>query len=232
MLGAREKSLWDAQLQAEALFNAIVRKGLIVAGVLESELNGQIHALACADFGVRRHWHKRIVRSGINTLTSFRDEPPDRRLGTDDVVYLDFGPVFGDWEADFGRTYVLGSDPDKYRLVRDISDAFALGQTLYERQPELTAGDLYDYVAQLATERGWSFGASTAGHIVDRFPHHRDPARREVIRHGNPISLREPFPDGTPRHWILEVHFVDRERGYGGFLEELLTIRGPRTRGD
>jgi len=38
------------------------------------------------------------------------------------------------------------------------------------------------------------------------------------------LSLREPFEDGRPRHWILEIHFVDRALGYGGFLEELLTI--------
>jgi hypothetical protein len=49
-----------------------------------------------------------------------------------------------------------------------------------------------------------------------------------VIEHGNELSLREPLPNGEPRHWILEVHFVDRERGYGAFCEELLTIRGPR----
>jgi hypothetical protein len=26
------------------------------------------------------------------------------------------------------------------------------------------------------------------------------------------------------RHWILEIHFVDRKRRIGGFFEELLTI--------
>jgi hypothetical protein len=29
---------------------------------------------------------------------------------------------------------------------------------------------------------------------------------------------------GAPRHWILEIHFVDRERQIGGFFEELLTV--------
>ena len=31
--------------------------------------------------------------------------------------------------------------------------------------------------------------------------------------------------DGSTRHWILEIHFVDRKRNYGGFFEQLLTIR-------
>lgn len=225
---ARERALWDAQLRAERLFDTIVRRGLIRSGVLESELNEEIHALARDEFEVRRHWHRRIVRSGPNTLTTFRDEPPDRRLEADDIVYLDFGPVFGEWEADYGRTYVLGDDPEKHRLVRDITRAFEQGQALFDELEHLTAGQLYDYVAQLAVSGGWAFGASTAGHIVDRFPHARNPERHESIRHGNRLSLREPFADGTPRQWILEVHFVDRARGFGGFCEELLTIRGPR----
>jgi hypothetical protein len=36
--------------------------------------------------------------------------------------------------------------------------------------------------------------------------------------------LREPDRNGRPRHWILEIHFVDRQLEIGGFLEELLTI--------
>jgi len=32
---------------------------------------------------------------------------------------------------------------------------------------------------------------------------------------------------GRPRHWILEIHFVDRQRRIGGFFEELLTVDGP-----
>ena len=116
------------------------------------------------------------------------------------------------------------------KLVTDIGDAFLRGQALYEARPDLTAGELYDYVSGLATAAGWSFGAATAGHIIDGFPHDRDPApgERYSIRSGNPIRLHAPFDDGRPRHWILEIHFVDRERRYGGFLEELLTVRGPR----
>jgi Xaa-Pro dipeptidase len=226
-LGAREDALWSAQLKAQSLFDAVVERGLIRAGTLESELSLAIHALARADFGVERHWHRRIVRSGENTLTTFHDEPPDRRLNDDDILYLDFGPVFGEWEADFGRTYVLGGDPRKHALVRDIEAAFQRGKALFRERSTLTAGELYDYVVRLGRAGGWEFGAQTAGHIVDRFPHARNPARREVIRRGNRLSLREPFADGQVRHWILEIHFVDRKAGYGGFLEELLTIDGP-----
>jgi Xaa-Pro dipeptidase len=46
-------------------------------------------------------------------------------VGEDDIVFLDFGPVFEEWEADFGWTYVVGNDPLKHKLRRDIEEAFA-----------------------------------------------------------------------------------------------------------
>ena len=227
MLGPREQSLWDAQLKAEALFAAVIERGLIASGVLESQLSEAVHELARELFGLKRHWHKRMVRSGPNTVLGYYDPAPDRRLEADDIVYLDFGPVFTHWEADLGRSYALGSDPRKHQLCADIAEAFRLGQAHYESTPTLCAGELYDFVAALAAPRGWTFGAKTAGHPVDKFPHESEkgPVKRLSIRSGNPTSLREPLPDGSPRHWILEIHFVDRERNYGGFFEELLTIR-------
>src|SRR5450432_2205490 len=213
--------LQSAQLTAEALFAEVVN-----SGKLESELTAEIHALAQSRFGVRRHWHKRIARSGPNTLLTYHDPHSDRRITEDDVVYLDFGPVFEAWEADFDRTYVLGSDPIKHRLVGNLAEAFGRGKRLYEQTPTLTAGQLYDFVAGLAVEYGWEFGHSAAGHLIGHFPHETRPQDPDHlrIRHGNSIQLREPDENGLPRHWILEIHFVDRVRQIGGFFEELLTV--------
>jgi Xaa-Pro dipeptidase len=224
------RDLHAAQVKAEALFAEVVARGLVSAGKLESELTAEIHELARSRFGVSRHWHKRIARAGPNTLLGYHDECTDRRIGEDDIVYLDFGPVFESWEADFGRTYVVGSDPVKHRLAGDLAHAFARGKNLYQQSPNLTAGELYDYVAGLAAEYGWQFGAQTAGHLIGHFPHEvrpQDPDHLR-IRHGNPISLREPDANGQPRHWILEIHFVDRAREIGGFFEELLTVDADR----
>ncbi len=224
------QSLLEAQNKAEALFDEVVRRGLIQAGKLESELSEEIHQLAREHHGVQRHWHKRIARAGPNTLLGYYDESADRRIEADDVVFLDFGPVFDSWEADFGRTYALGQDPIKHRLVSDIGVAFRRGKELYENTPNLTAGQLYDFVAGLATTSGWEFGAPTAGHLIGHFPHERVPEdpKRFSIRSGNELLLREPDASGKPRHWILEIHFVDRARQIGGFLEELLTVRTPQ----
>jgi Xaa-Pro dipeptidase len=227
-LGPREQALWDAQLRAEALFKRVLECGLIQPGCSESELSDAIFELGRREFHIRRHWHRRVVRSGPNTLLTYYDEAPDRRITDDDIVFFDFGPIFENWEADLGRSYVVGDDPGKRRLVEGITAAFLSGQALYESRHDLTAGELYDHVAALALTGGWQFGAATAGHPVDAFPHKKPGDRRYAIEHGSDVSLRERLPDGQPRHWILEIHFVDRERGYGAFCEELLTVRGPR----
>jgi Xaa-Pro dipeptidase len=220
------ESLLAAQNKAVALFQEVLDSGMIRAGRLESELTQDIHALARARFGLSRHWHQRIVRSGPNTLLTYYDPLLDRRMTEDDIVYLDFGPVFDAWEADFGRTYALGSDPVKHRLIANLAEAFARGKALYQNSPALTAGQMYDYVSGLAGEYGWEFGADTAGHLVGHFPHERPPgdSKRFSIRSGIDTSLRERDDKGAARHWILEIHFVDRSRQIGGFFEELLTV--------
>jgi len=101
-----------------------------------------------------------------------------------------------------GRTYALGADPHKHRLIADIGCAFRQGQRLYQDTPDLSAGALYDFVAGLAQSKGWEFGAETAGHLVGRFPHERPQKepRRFSIRHGNATRIREPDDRGAPRH--------------------------------
>lgn len=79
-------------------------------------------------YGIDTYWHKRIVRSGPNTLLPYDENPPDLTLQADDTLFLDLGPVFEQWEADFGRTFVLGSDPFKLKLKRDVGLAFAAGK--------------------------------------------------------------------------------------------------------
>jgi len=72
-----EEALITAQRKAEELFADVVDSGPIRADALESELSKEVHALANRRFGVRRHWHKRVVRCDENTLLTYHDEPPD-----------------------------------------------------------------------------------------------------------------------------------------------------------
>src|ERR1700735_4113015 len=115
--------LLDAQRKAEALFAEIQAQSLIRSGAKESEINEAIYTLAARMYGISRYWHKRIVRTGRNTLAPYDENPTDLTVGEDDIVFLDLGPVFEEWESDFGRTYVVGSDPLKHKLCRDIENA-------------------------------------------------------------------------------------------------------------
>ena len=48
------------------------------------------------------------------------DQVRDRVIEADDIAFADFGPIFDEFEADLGRTYVLGGDPAKHRLAADL----------------------------------------------------------------------------------------------------------------
>jgi Xaa-Pro dipeptidase len=222
-----EQGLIQAQRHAESLFDAIEERKLIQPGRMESEVNQAIYDLAFEMFGIRKYWHKRIVRAGANTLCPYRENPADLQIQADDIVFLDFGPVFEDWEADYGRTYVLGNDPDKLKLKADTARAFEAGKQYFrEHQETITGTQLYNYACQLAKSAGWEFGSPIAGHLVGRFPHEKTQREKttQYIRPGNDQPLSAPDALGQPRHWILELHFIDRKKQIGAFVEQLLTL--------
>ncbi|MCX5062919.1 MULTISPECIES: M24 family metallopeptidase [unclassified Streptomyces] len=222
----RAARLLDAQAKAERLFAEIEERGLVAPGEGERAVSDRIRDLANELFGTTRHWHKRIVRSGPNTLMPYRENPPDRAIGTDDIVFADFGPIFEEYEADFGRTFVLGDDPDKGRLRDDLAEIFAAAKQYFSRDPEITGQQLYAEVERLAAECGWQLGGWHAGHLVGEFPHETiDGADTEsYITPANDTPLRRTDKAGRRCHWILEIHLIDREREFGGFYEELLTL--------
>jgi Xaa-Pro dipeptidase len=218
--------LLDAQAKAQALFAEVETQNLIRPGVKETEINEGIYALAGSMYGISRYWHKRIVRAGRNTLAPYDENPPDLMVAEDDIVFLDLGPVFEEWEADFGRTFVVGNDPLKQKLCRDIEEGFARGKQYFHGHPEITAAELYAYAQQLARQSGWEYGGPIAGHLIGVFPHEKIAGDKVTlyVHPENHNRMRIPDASGRERHWILEIHFVDRAREIGGFYEELLTI--------
>jgi Xaa-Pro dipeptidase len=222
----RITELRTAQNNAARLFREIEERGLIRSGISESQLNADIYELAKVMYGITKYWHKRIVRAGRNTLAPYDENPPDLTIGDDDILFLDLGPVFEEWEADFGRTFVIGSDPLKLKLRDDVAAAFAEGKQYFNRTPDITANQFFAYAVSLAGKFGWEFGGPIAGHLIGQFPHEKI-AGDKVTLYVHPDSnlpMRSLNEDGRKRHWILEIHFVDRERQIGGFFEELLTV--------
>src|SRR6476619_6645950 len=104
-----------AEQRAKELFRTVEQRGLIIPGKSEKQLCNEIVKIGQDEFGIKDHWHKKIVRAGINTLQPFIADPPDRVIGEDDIVFFDFHPIYEGWEADLGRTYVLGTDPLKLK---------------------------------------------------------------------------------------------------------------------
>lgn len=222
----RAAQLQAAQAKAVELFAAVQERGLLAPGVRETQASNAIRNLAADMFGVSRYWHKRIVRSGPNTLQPYRKNPPDRALAADDIVFCDFGPIFEQWEADFGRTFVLGSDPVKLRLRDTLPQVFAAGREYFLAHPDVTGAELFGHVVGLAEQAGWEYGGPHAGHLVGEFPHEKIAGDDigSYIAPGSDQPMRRADRTGRACHWILEVHLIDTGRQIGGFYEELLDL--------
>ena len=217
--------LINAQDVSIQFFKAIEENNLIIAGKTEAQLSEEICRLALKEFDIRRHWHKKIVRAGRNTLSTYNDDPSDRIIAEDDILFIDLGPVVKGYEADIGRTYVLGTDPRKLKLKNDVEAAWHELQAWYQHQTTLKSSALFQYATEKAEEYGWEFGGAIAGHIIGQYPHEQplDPLSLELDIHPdnpNDIFLRDK--EGNERHWILELQFIDRENEIGGYFEQLL----------
>ena len=160
----RKEQLVIAEQKAVELFDETINRGYVEPGISEKDLSVKIHDLAFEMFETKQHWHKRIVRAGKNTLQPYSKKPPNRIIEDDDILFFDFGPVFEQWEADLGRTYVIGNDPQKLRLKKDVEECWQLGRVYYDSDPEITGAELYQTVCKLAEDRSWQFGNQHRGH--------------------------------------------------------------------
>jgi Xaa-Pro aminopeptidase len=222
-MDTRLAALLAAERKADALFDTIETRGLIAVGRSERDIERDIFALAEREFGVQTHWHKRIVRAGPNTVSIFDENPPIRHIEADDIVFLDLGPVFEAWEADVGRTYVIGDDPQKHKLRADLETIFDALCAHLRTHAEITGAELYGEAVRLAEQAGWTFGGKIAGHLVGEFPHARIPGDKDHYRisPANPTRLYGLDGNGETKHWIIEVHLVEAGRRFGGFYERL-----------
>ena len=218
-------NLIKAEDKALNLFNEIENRGLITPGKCEKDLNREIFNLAFELFGIKKYWHKRIVRAGANTLKPYKENPENLIIQNDDILFIDFGPIFDEWEADFGRTYVLGNDQSKHKLRKDISMAWTDCNHYYDSNKNLTGAELYQYALLTAEKYGWEFGGEIAGHLIGHFPHEKleKEDKTNYIHPENKVMLSEKDKSGNSRDWILEIHFIDRNLKIGGFFEQLMT---------
>ena len=217
--------LINAEKKAAMLFSEIEERGLIFPGKSENDLNNDIFNLAYDLYGIKKYWHKRIVRAGKNTLKPYKENPRNLIIQEDDILFIDFGPIFEEWEADFGRTYVLGQDKLKIKLMNDISFAWKDCKNFFISKKNITGAELFEYAVKMAKKYGWEFGGEIAGHLIGHFPHEKleNEDKTNYVHPDNFIDMNAPDKKGNKRDWILEIHFVNKKKEIGGFFEQLLT---------
>ncbi len=220
------KNLYFAEQNASILFNEIENRNLIEAGKSEKELNIEIFDLAFELFGIKKYWHKRIVRAGKNTLLPYAHNPADLILQEDDILFFDFGPVFEEWEADFGRTFVIGENPRKLKLKMDVEKAWHEGKEFYQTNKfNLTGADFYNFTKDLALKYGWTYGNEHCGHLIGNFPHEKLLGEEKInyIHPENNELMSNLDILGEERFWIYEIHFIDEKEQIGGFFEQIIS---------
>ena len=116
--------------------------------------------------------------------------------------------------------------PDRILDADDKPRIWESGRAHFASHPDITGAQLFSYVSGLITAAGWGHATEHAGHLVGEFPHVRIEGDNleSYIAPANVNPMRRLDAAGQQCHWILEVHLVDRERGFGGFYEQLLDI--------
>lgn len=220
-----KNDLLHAQKRTLHLFDMIEKTGLIKPGKSEKQLVEQIGELAADGFDIREHWHKKIVRVGRNTTAIFSQDPPDEVIKEKDILFIDLGPIVDGYEADMGRTFVVGHDPAMEKLKQDVETAWYRIQEWVKTKQRLTGAELFHHCVSTAKEFGWTFVGDIAGHIVGKHPHEQplDPKSLELDIHpDNHHDIFRKDAHGEERHWILELQFIDKARGIGAYFEQLL----------
>jgi len=162
--------------------------------------------------GFATDWVEPCVRFGTNTLKKY-EEPSDPGvvLGSDDVWFVDVGPLWRGHECDYAETFVVGADPERHRLVRDVVEIFDRAQA-YWREQRATGVELYRCAAAEAESRGWRLDAEMAGHRLGAYPH--------AAFHDGCLANADFTPSSGL--WMLEIQIRRPDRPYGAFFEDLL----------
>jgi Xaa-Pro dipeptidase len=82
---------------------------------------------------------------------------------------------------------------------------------------------LYTFCVELAEGHNWEFGGPIAGHLIGHFPHEKleTEVKTNYIHPENHTPMNETDAHGEERHWIIEIHLVDRQKKIGAFFEQL-----------
>ena len=183
----------------------------ITPGMVEEDAAAMARDLL-GTMDMRKGWHRVIVRFGSNTTKDFEAKSdPGIVLGTDDIFFIDIGPIYGDTEGDAGETFVFGDDPEHHKAKHDVRALWDEVRNLW-REKGLTGPELYDHAIKAAEQRGWVLNLDLSGHRLSEFPH-------EAHYDG---SLADAALYPKPNLWVLEMAIRHPTKPFGAFYEDLL----------
>jgi methionyl aminopeptidase len=185
--------------------------GGITPGATEEEAR-QLAAKVLNDHGLRKGWHKILIRFGVNTLLNFDDpSPPGVVLDDDDIFFVDIGPIFDGYEGDAGDTFAVGSDAEMVRAAGDVHRLWQEVRTEWvERSP--AGAELYRFAEERAETMGWQLNLDLTGHRISAFPHR--------AHYDGTLSAVDFAPSDLL--WVLEIQIRHPVRAFGAFYEDLL----------
>jgi methionyl aminopeptidase len=199
---ARDKSL-------EVLSQVALK---IQAGMTEIEATQWLQKIQ-ENLGSTKSWHPPQIRFGENTLLPFGQKGQENiPLKTNDIFFLDIGPLFDGHEGDVGRTFVVGQDPDMLKCREDVETIWTEVRNFWA-QNNASGEQLYKFADQSAQSKGWKLCLQKAnGHRISDFPH--------AARIRGSIEGFQKKP--APNRWILEIQIRHPEKAFGAFFEDLL----------
>lgn len=224
-MGLRALRLLEGQRMAQHLFTHVMATQVIKPGRSEEEIDNRIALIAREEFGVRAGLvGRRFARSGSNTVVGGRW--PERVIGAQDLVVLDFEPLLAPYETGFARTVALGDGLVHQRLVHDLAVVAAGARDAFRADASLTGRELYAKVRDLAAEADRSLGTRYCGRLTGTAPAtHAEATRPEIfIGPDNDQPLRRRLAEGWRAHWILQIHLVDEHHGHAAVQTELLDL--------
>jgi Xaa-Pro aminopeptidase len=211
----RHAAMLEARRRARAAVLGVARR--VVPGMSEAE-GLELTRRMLRAHGLERDWVEPCLRFGVNTLK--RDGEPSEPgviLGADDLWFVDVGPLWQDHESDYAETFVVGGDPERHRLVRDVRAVFDLASRHW-RATRATGVELYRFAAETAQSLGWQLDPGVAGHRVGAYPH--------AQYHDG--SLADAAFTPSAGLWMLEIQLRRPDLPYSAFFEDLLVDEADR----
>jgi len=201
--------LLEARRRAIAAVRDLARR--VAPGMTEAQ-GLELAQPALRAQGFESDWAAPVLRFGTNTLKQYAEpSDPGVVLGADDVWFVDVGPLWRDHECDYAETFVVGADPDRRRLVRDVRTVFERTARRW-RESRPSGADLYRYAAAEAESLGWQLDFEMAGHRLGVYPH--------APLHDGTLARAEFTPSAGL--WMLEIQLRHPARPYSAFFEDLL----------